>query len=237
MYNNILCSDTTDIASTLGAFFSVLIFVIIAVLLVRFVCYLIKAFTVYKLAKMSNQKWCWWAFIPILQDAKVYRLAGFTEKFFGVSFLVCAVSGLVPIPYFAAIVAVTHIVLTYYIRWRVAANFGCGTFGCILNMFFEPFVLIYLALSDRAFVSHPMNRHIADFLRDMGLDDDDASCRNGTSQNDDNWYKKPSSFSQPVQSAEKPAETHPTDGFNGQYQPCNEQQTPTADIVDTEIVE
>ena len=45
-------------------------------------CYLIKAFTLFVLAKRANAPRAWFAFIPFLQNMKLYNLAGYSEKAF-----------------------------------------------------------------------------------------------------------------------------------------------------------
>jgi hypothetical protein len=54
----------------------------------------------------------------------------------------------------------------------LAKNFGGGTIMCVLSVLFNPIMLLYIVLSDRAFVNYPMHPEIAKFLHDLKLDDD-----------------------------------------------------------------
>lgn len=162
-----------DAFGPLANFFEIIVLLILAATIKLIICYLIKAFTVFKLAKNSNQKWCWWAYIPILQDAKIYKLAGFTEKLFFIVLLITIIVPIIHIPHLIEIFSILSVIWNCYIRWRVARNFGGDIIMGILNIFFEPFVLIYLTLTNKPFNPQPLPKEIANFLDDMGLTDDE----------------------------------------------------------------
>jgi hypothetical protein len=166
-------TNTFDAFGPLADFFEIIAYLFFMVIIKCIICFLIKAWTVHKLAKNSNQQYCWWAFFPVLQNAKIYRLAGFTEKLFFVILLIAIIVPIIPVPYLVEIFGILSIIWNYYIRWRVARNFGGQILMGILNIFFEPFVLIYLALTNKPFNPQPLPREIASFLDDMGLTDDE----------------------------------------------------------------
>lgn len=155
-----------------AAFMGVMLFIFMIVLCWGFVCYLIKAFTILSLAKRTGTPRTWFAFIPFLQNMKVYNLAGFSEKAFLAVCLVFFALGFIPVKEVAVIVSILYAVVNVYVRIRTAQNFGGGVCMQILNIFFEPFVLIYLALSNRPFVLKPEWKPIEDLLKDLKLDTD-----------------------------------------------------------------
>lgn len=133
-------------------------------------CYLIKAFTLFVLAKRANAPRAWFAFIPFLQNMKLYNLAGYSEKAFLIVWLASLLLGCIPIPELLFIWGLLHTVITVYVRVRVAQNFGGDVGLIILNVLFEPFVLIYLALSDRKFALRPEWQPLDTFLHRCNLD-------------------------------------------------------------------
>ena len=138
----------------------------------KIACYLIKAFTLFVLAKRANAPRAWFAFIPFLQNMKVYNLAGFSEKAFLAVWLASLLLGCIPVPELLFIVGLLHMEIVIYVRVRTVQNFGGDIWLIILNVLFEPFVLIYLALSDRQFVLQPEWEPLEKFLHDCKIDTD-----------------------------------------------------------------
>ena len=153
-----------------AAFMTVIIVIGIFAAFWCLVCYLIKAFTVFELAKRANAPRAWFAFIPILQNMKIYNFAGFSEKaclaFWGLFFAI----GFIPVQEILIVSSLAQIALTVYIRVQTAKNFGGGVCAQVLNAIFEPFVLIYFALSNKQFTKTPIWEPLEQLLHELSLD-------------------------------------------------------------------
>jgi hypothetical protein len=133
--------DFAGTAAVVGTTLSVIISIVI---------YGCKAISLYLLSAKTKQKHTWMSFIPVLQDIKVFSMAGLSVKAFIVFYalyraLLSAKLELgifLPLAYIG--IAIYYAGL-FYARYQMAKNFGCKQAICILNAIFEPFVLIYIA--------------------------------------------------------------------------------------------
>jgi hypothetical protein len=136
------------------------------------VSYIIKAVTIYVLAKRTGTPRTWFAFIPFLQNMKVYNLAGFSEKTFLAVWLASLVLGMIPVKEILFVGTILYTAATIYVKVRTAQNFGGGIWLILLNVLFEPFVLIYLAIANKPFNLTPEWAPLANFLHELNIDTD-----------------------------------------------------------------
>ena len=135
------------------------IWLTIVLTVLRIVFYLCKAVGLFFLCRKTNQKHSWLAFIPIVQDVKVFNLAGLNSIAFALFYVLYRAlysaqieGGLLMLVAWIGIVL--HLLGIVLVRYQMAINFGMSEAMCVLNIIFEPFVLLYLAFSN---VTHHYN--------------------------------------------------------------------------------
>lgn len=148
-----------------------LFWVCVAVAFLWLCCFMVKSIALYSLAKRTNSKAPWLAFIPILQNAKIFNLAGFTDIAFYAVALVLFLGYCFPIKIFIVLVGFVHLVLAIYIKARVAKNFGGGIVEQILMCLFEPLMLVYFVFTKKTHFPKPINNALAQLLRNCKLED------------------------------------------------------------------
>lgn len=99
--------------------------------------YLICVFPVYRMAVTAGFEDAWIAFIPIVNNYLIFKLASWN----GWLFLI----GIVPL------VGVIVYLMAYY---RVAINFKLGTLGGILSIFFSLIVWWVIVITHKEYVDH-----------------------------------------------------------------------------------
>lgn len=110
------------------------IFLVIAILSYLFTVY--PLYKMYQRAGLKNPKF---AFIPIINTLKLYNLANISAWF--------VLIGLIPV-----IGLLATSILSCYVSFKLGENFGLGTLGCILTIFFPTFAYWYIVLTDKPFV-------------------------------------------------------------------------------------
>lgn len=134
-------------------------------------CYVIKSLALFNLSKKAGAKSPILSFIPILQNAKIFNLAGFTDiAFYGV-LVILFLAYCIPSKLIALLIGIVHLALTIYMRCRVAKNFGGGIGKQILTCLFEPIMLIYFALTNKVYTSTPIYKKIYETLDKCNLTD------------------------------------------------------------------
>ena len=103
------------------------------------ISYLLMVYPLYKMYQKAGLKHPKLAFIPIINTLKLYNLANLSAWLILISII--PVIG----------VFLTGI-LSCYVSFKIAENFGLGTLGCILAIFFTTFVYWYIVLDDKQFV-------------------------------------------------------------------------------------
>ena len=134
-------------------------------------CYMIKALTLFNLSKKAGTKTPILAFIPILQNAKIFNLAGFTDIAFYGTLIVLFLAYCIPSKLIALLIGIVQLVLTIYIKCRVAKNFGGGIGKQILTCLFEPIMLIYFALTNKVYTPTQIHKKIYEILDKCNLTD------------------------------------------------------------------
>jgi hypothetical protein len=84
----------------------------------------------------------WLAFIPIIGDAMMLKVVGWSPWLY----ILFALIDLIPI-----LGGVVMFFVNAAIYWKVAAKFGLGTLGKILSLFFNPITQWYIALTKKQY--------------------------------------------------------------------------------------
>lgn len=142
-----------------------------------FIC---KAIGVYFLSLRTKQKHAWMAFVPILQDMKVFNMAGLSSKVYVIFYCVyrALLSAQLEWGIFAPIwwigIAVYAIGLLYA-RYQMAKNFGGSQAVCILNAIFEPIMVLYIFYKKFTHQYTPQYAKVDTYLKAYGLYEDPAT--------------------------------------------------------------
>lgn len=117
---------------------SIFMFLLIIGMLVN---YVLTAYPMYKMFQKAGLKNPKYAFIPFVNSIKLFNLANFSGWYYL----------LLLIPYVGTF---AFSILSLYIYWKIAENYGLDVIGCILTILFPIPALWYLALSQRQFVGN-----------------------------------------------------------------------------------
>jgi hypothetical protein len=117
------------------------------------------------------------AFIPILQDIKVFNMAGLSTKVYVIFYCLYRAlysaklewSILAPIWWIGVAI---YVVGLLYARYQMAKNFGESQLVCILNAIFEPFVLLYIVYKKHTHQYTPQYAKVDTYLKAYGLYED-----------------------------------------------------------------
>ena len=123
------------------------------------VWFFISAIGYFKMFQKANQ--CsWFAFIPILRDYAMFKMA-WTMKAFVIStvalvvFQLCGESGNIFVSLAAAVLGIVWIVMQVKLMLRLAKSFGKGT-GWALLLFFLPFIAsLILGFGSAEYLGNP----------------------------------------------------------------------------------
>ena len=106
--------------------------------------YLISIYPLYTMYKRANLKNPWVAFIPIFGGIKSFNLANFSMWWY----LLAIIVSCIPI-----LGGIAVIIFSCYCSIKTCKNFGLGTLGAILSIFFGIFVYWYIVLTDKQFIA------------------------------------------------------------------------------------
>lgn len=112
---------------------------IMITLIAGIIIYLVTVYPLYKMYKNAGLKSPKFAFIPFINGLKLYNLANLSAWLVLIS--------LIPV-----IGVFLTGILSCYVSFKIAENFGLGTLGCILAIFFPIFVYWYIALTNKPFI-------------------------------------------------------------------------------------
>lgn len=139
------------------------------------ISYLITIYPRYYMIKTSGVGPTWTAFIPIINDIQLFKMAGYKWWTY---FLYFAGICLYWLPVVGWIAGICSIVFLCVVFWKVSENFGLGTFGKVITLFIGQWVHWYIALTRKPY-------------RAM------TQSNNYPPQNGDpNWYQQPNTQGQ-----------------------------------------
>lgn len=146
-------------------------------LIITVIVYGCKSIGVYLLSVNTKQKHTWMSFIPVLQDVKVFNMAGISTKafivFYGIyrALLSAKLEYAIFLP-IATLGIIMYYAGLFYARYQMARNFNCSQTLCFLNAFFEPFVLLYIAYQKFPHEYKPLHPQIEHYLKAYNLYED-----------------------------------------------------------------
>ena len=146
-------------------------------LIITIVVYGCKSIGVYLLAVNTKQKHTWMSFVPVLQDIKVFNMAGLSTKAFVVFYCIYRALLSAKLEYSIFLpIATLGIIMYYsglfYARFQMAKNFNCSQTMCILNAIFEPFALLYIAYQKSPHEYKPLHPKVDHYLKAYNLYED-----------------------------------------------------------------
>ncbi len=172
--------DFSDLISNidfLGVASTIVNIMYITILIALFVC---KSIGVYFLSLRTKQKNAWMAFVPILQDMKVFNMAGLSSKLYVIFY--CVYRALLSAKLEWGILApiwwigvAVYVVGLLYARYQMAKNFGGSQAVCILNALFEPIMVLYIVYKKLTHQYTPQYAKVDTYLKAYGLYEDPAT--------------------------------------------------------------
>ena len=149
-------------------------------IIISVIIYGCKAIGLYLLSAKNKQKYTWMSFIPVLQDIKVFNMAGLSTKAFIVFYCVyrallsakLEVGIFLPLAYLGILI---YYVGLFYARYQMAKNFGCSQALCILHAIFEPFTLLYIVAQKMPHQYTPQHPKVDHYLKAYALYEDPAA--------------------------------------------------------------
>lgn len=147
-------SDFSDMEQLMQneEFMMILLWVAIGMLAALFVGWLFTLFPRYYMIKASGVGPAWSAFIPLWQDVQMFKIAGWKGWYFWIYFAISIAGSFAP-DWLSIIITLATTIFSVVLYWKACANFGVGTFGKILSIFFTWFVLWYVALTKKPYTN------------------------------------------------------------------------------------
>lgn len=112
------------------------------------ISYLITIYPKYYMIKTSGVGATWTAFIPVLNDIQLFKMAGYKWWTY---FLYLAGISLSWVPILGWIASICSIIFLCVVFWKVSENFGLGTFGKVITLFLGIWVHWYIALTKKPY--------------------------------------------------------------------------------------
>lgn len=112
------------------------------------ISYLITIYPRYYMVKTSGVGPVWTAFIPVVNDIQLFKMAGYKWWTY---FLYLAGIGLSWLPIVGWIASICSIIFLCVVYWKVSGNFGLGTLGKVLTLFLGTWVHWYIALARKPY--------------------------------------------------------------------------------------
>lgn len=137
------------------------------ILIFSLISYLFSAIALYALTKRTGQKHAWMSWVPLVNDAKLFNLAGLTDKCFFVVMLTLYVLSLVP--YVSFVSTPINIAVTLFVKWRVAKNFGGEALQSVLTILLGPIMLWYFWLGKKEWINTQIHPEIQSLIDQLNL--------------------------------------------------------------------
>ena len=187
--------DILDLISGFDILGAGIVVISILKVIAQLVLYVCQSVGIYLLALRTKQKNPWMAFVPVLQNMKLFNMAGLSSKVYVLFYCLyrAMLSAKLEWDIMMPIVWVGFAFFAIgllYARYQMAKNFGCSQLVCILNALFAPFVMLYIVYKKNAHQYTPQYAKVDTYLKAYGLYEDPMTFEDPNAKPEPTFGKK-----------------------------------------------